>query len=88
MAEFIYNNSKNASTGLIPFNLNCGYHHHVFFEEDTNPSSKSKSADKLVNDQKDQVIFYWENLYYTQKLQKRTHNKGVKLRSYASGDKV
>ena len=29
-----------------------------------------------------------ENLHHAQKLQKRAHNKGVKPRSYASGDKV
>ena len=26
MAEFLYNNAKNASTGHMPFELNCGYH--------------------------------------------------------------
>ena len=26
MAEFAYNNAKNASTGPTPFELNCGYH--------------------------------------------------------------
>ena len=26
MAEFAYNNAKNASTGFTPFKLNCGYH--------------------------------------------------------------
>ena len=26
MAEFAYNNAKNASTGYTPFKLNCGYH--------------------------------------------------------------
>ncbi len=26
MAEFTYNNAKNASTGHTPFELNCGYH--------------------------------------------------------------
>ena len=26
MAEFAYNNAKNASTGHTPFELNCGYH--------------------------------------------------------------
>ena len=29
-----------------------------------------------------------ENLYHTQELQKRAHNKGVKPRSYAPGKKV
>ena len=29
MAEFMYNNAKNASTSHIPFKLNCGYHCNV-----------------------------------------------------------
>ena len=35
MAEFAYNNAKNASTGHKPFELNCGYHPHVSFKENT-----------------------------------------------------
>ena len=34
------------------------------------------------------MIVCQKNLYYTQKLQKRAHDKGVNLRSYASGDKI
>ena len=30
----------------------------------------------------------WENLYHAQELQKRAHNKDVKLRSYTHSDKV
>ena len=37
MAQFAYNNAKNASTGHMPFELNCSYHFFVFFKEDTNP---------------------------------------------------
>ena len=48
MAEFAYNIAKNSSTGHMPFELNCGYHLCVFFEEDTDPRSQSKSADKLL----------------------------------------
>ena len=36
MAKFAYNNTKNSSTGHTLFELNCGYHLCVFFEEDTN----------------------------------------------------
>ena len=36
MAKFAYNNTKNASIGHTPFELNCGYHFYVSFEEDTN----------------------------------------------------
>ena len=31
---------------------------------------------------------YCKNLFYTQKLQKRAYNKGVKTRSYNSSNKV
>ena len=34
MAEFAYNNAKNASTGYTPFELNCGYHPCVSYEKD------------------------------------------------------
>ena len=37
MAKFAYNNAKNASTGYMPFELNCGYHPCVSFEQNTNP---------------------------------------------------
>ena len=47
MAEFPYNNAKIISTGHTSFELNCGYHPWVSYEEDINLCSKSKSADKL-----------------------------------------
>ena len=49
MAEFAYNNAKNASTGYTPFELNCGYHPHVFYKEEEilDPCSKSKTAEEL-----------------------------------------
>ena len=47
MIEFAYNNAKNASTGHISFELNCGYHPRMSYKEDVNPRSKSKSADEL-----------------------------------------
>lgn len=34
------------------------------------------------------MTVYQQNIYHTQKLQKRAHDKGVKPQSYASGDKV
>ena len=47
MAEFAYNNAKNVSTGYTLFELNCGYHLYLCYEEDINPRSKFKSADEL-----------------------------------------
>ena len=88
IAKFTYNNVKNSITGYTPFELNCGYHLSVSFEEDTNPCSRSKLADKLSAELQDLMTVCPKNLYYAQELQKRAHDKGVKHRSYATGDKV
>ena len=37
MAKFAYNNAKNASTGHMPLELNCGYHPRMSYKEDVNP---------------------------------------------------
>ena len=88
MAEFTYNNAKNLSNGHTPFELNCGYYPRVCFEEDTHPRSRSKSADELSAKLRDLMTVCRENLHHAQELQKRAHDKGVKPRSYAPGDKV
>ena len=56
MVEFAYNNAKNASTGHTPFKLNYGYHPRIFYKENVDPCSKSKSADNLANDLKELMI--------------------------------
>ena len=48
MAEFVYNNTKNTSTGHTPFELNCVYHSRLFYKEDIDPSSKFKSINKWL----------------------------------------
>ncbi len=88
MAEFVYNNAKNASTGYTPFELNCGYHLSVSFEEDVNPRSRSRSANKLAEELRELMEVCCQNLLHAQKLQKRVHDKGVKSRSYHPGKKV
>ena len=88
MAEFVYNNAKNASTGHTPFELNCGYHPWISYKEEVDPYSKSKSVDKPSAELRKLMFVCRENLYNTQELQKRAHDKGVKPRSYAPGDKV
>ena len=88
MAEFAYNNAKNASTGYTPFELNCGYHPRVSYKEDLNPRSKSKTAKKLSFELRNLMAACQQNLHHAQKLQKQAHNKGVKPQSYASGIKI
>ena len=56
MVEFVYNNTKNVSTGHMPFELNCNYHPQILYEDDINPQSKSKSADKLSAELRELMI--------------------------------
>ncbi len=70
MAEFAYNNLKNASTCHTPFELNCGYHPRVSFEEDTNLRSKSNSADEPAKRLKGLMTVCQKTLHHTQELQK------------------
>ncbi len=88
MAEFAYNNAKNASTGHTPFELNCGYHPRVSFEEDVDPRSRSCSARKLAEELRELMEVCCQNLPHAQELQKRAHDKGVKSRSNTLGEKV
>ena len=88
MAEFAYNNAKNASTGHTPFELNCGYHSWVFYKEDLDPRSKSKTAKELSYELQNLMAVCQQNLHHAQELQKQAHNKGVKSQSYALGNKV
>ena len=88
MAEFAYNNAKNASTSFTPFELNCGYHLWVSYAKDLNPLSKSKTAKELSSKLQNLMAACQQYLHHTQKLQKQAHNKSVKPKSYNSGDKV
>ena len=88
MAEFAYNNAKNASIGHILFELNCGYHLCISYKEDLNLHSKSKIAKELSFELQNLMAVCQQNLYHAQELQKRAHNKGVKPQNYALGNKV
>ena len=88
MAEFAYNNAKNASTGYTPFKLNCGYHLWVFYKKNFDPHSQSKTVEKLSSELQSLMAACQQNLHHTQKLYKRVYNKEVKPQSYAPGKKV
>ena len=51
IAEFAYNNTKNASTGQ-------SYHSWISYKDEVNPCSKSKSADKLSAELKELMIIF------------------------------
>ena len=88
MAVFAYNNAKNASTGHMPFELNCSYHPWMSYKENVNSRSQSTSVDKLSADLGELMIVCQKNFHHAQELQKRAHNKGMKSQSYAPGTKV
>ena len=50
IAEFIYNNIKNANTSHNSLKLNCEYHSRVLVEDETNFYSRFYSANKLVKE--------------------------------------
>ena len=64
MAEFAYNNAKNASTGHTSFELNCGYPPRVFYKEDLDPRSKSKTAEELSSELRNLMAVCQQNLYH------------------------
>ncbi len=68
MAEFAYKNAKNASNGHTLFELNCGYHPRVSFEEDVDPRSKSRSANELAEELRELMKICYKNLLHAQKL--------------------
>ncbi len=88
MTEFAYNNAKNISTSHTPFELNCGYHPRVFFEEDVDPHSRSRFANKLTKELRELMKVCCQNLLHIQELQQRAYEKGITSRSYAPDKKV
>ena len=70
IAEFTYNNAKNASTGYTPFELNCNFYPEISFKNDVDPCSRSCSDNKLVKELRELIDIYQQNLLYAQKLQK------------------
>ena len=62
IAEFAYNNAKNASTSYTSIELNCGYHSCVSYEKNFNLCSKSKLANDLAGDLRELMAVCRENL--------------------------
>ena len=68
MAEFAYNNVKNASSGYTLFKLNCGYYPRMLYKKDIDPCSWLKIADKLLAELRELMIVCQKNLQRTQEL--------------------
>ena len=70
MAEFAYNNAKNASISHTPFKLKCGYHSCMSYEEDIDLRSRSKLVEELSSELEELLLVYRKNLYHAQEFQK------------------
>ena len=68
IAEFAYNNAKNASTGFTPFELNYGYYPRVSYKKDLDPHSQSKTAEKLSSELRNLMAACQQNFYHAQEL--------------------
>ena len=88
IAEFAHNNAKNTTTGYTLFELNCGYHPCIFYEEDLDTRSKLRTAEELSSKFRKLMTVYQQNLYHSQELQKQAYDKSVKPQSYTPGNKV
>ena len=88
MAEFAYNNSKNTSISHTPFELNCDYHPYVSFKDKYNSYFRFFLAKRLAIELRELMNVCRQNFLYAQDLQKQVYDKGVKSRSYLSGEKV
>lgn len=70
IAEFAYNNNKNASTSHMSFKLNYGYHPHIFFEDEVKPYSRYRSANKPAKKLRELISICHQNLLHIQEPQK------------------
>ena len=70
MAEFVYNNTKNANTGYLSFKLNYKYYFYIFYKKDLNFYLKLKIAKKLSFKLENLMANCQKNLYQVQNFQK------------------
>lgn len=70
MVEFVYNNTKNASTDHTSFKVNYAYYLWVFLDDKVNSCSRSYSANRSAKKLSKLIFICEQNLLYAQKLQK------------------
>lgn len=62
MAKFAYKNAKNSSTKFTPFELNCGYHLCVSYEDELDPRLRSRAVAIEAKVLKELLTEYKNNL--------------------------
>ena len=64
IAEFAYNNTKNANTDNILCKLNYGYHLCVSYNENIDPYFLLKLVKKLLSKLQKLMLICYENLHH------------------------
>ena len=88
MAEFAYNNSRQTSTMMSPFEVLLAYDPRMSYEDNRDPRSKSRAADKNTAALRDLIKELKSNMAESQELQILYHSKHVKERTYRPGESV
>ena len=81
MAEFTYNNVKNANTGYTLFKLNCEYHPRNLYKKNISFYSKLKTGQKILAKVTKLVINCQKNLYYIKNSKVKLTIKALSLRA-------
>jgi len=88
LAEFAYNNSKQASTGFTPFELDAGQHPLTPVTLATRTSTPVESTNKFLDQWKTMMEVAKDNLILAQQHQTEQANKYRRHIEYNIGDKV
>ncbi len=87
-AEFAYNNAKNSTTGMSPFEANLGYSPRMSWDEDIDPRSRSKAAVENAKHLFTLMGVCKDAILTAQQSQAEYADKHRKSRDYKVGDSV
>jgi len=87
-AEFAYNNSKQASTGFTPFELDCGQHPNTPASLATNKLNHVPAAEDFINHWNNMIKIANDTLMLAQERQTKYANQHRRELNFNIGDKV
>lgn len=88
VAEFAYNNARNSTTGISPFEANLGYSPRMSWDEDVDPKSRSRAAVDNAKHLATLMGVCKEAILAAQETQATYANRHRKSREYSVGDYV
>src|SRR5271169_5792359 len=87
-AEFAYNNSKQASTGFTPFELDCGQHPNTPITTTMETSNRVPAADDFINHWNAMMKIAKDSLMEAQDRQAKYANQYRRHQEFKEGDQV